>query len=116
MKKNFIFGLGLLIMLSTVVSSCLNEASESKTSYLPFRSSKDGKWGLMGTDGKVLFEEEFKDAPTSVKNGRFMVENGNGKWEIYTAEKKPTKVGDEYIGIADFTADVTPAVKPNEKI
>ena len=116
MKKQFLFGLGLLIMLSTVMTSCLNEASESETSYLPFRSSKDGKWGLMGTDGKVLFEEEFKDAPTSAKNGRFIVENGNGKWEIYTAEKKPVKVGEEYIDIADFTADVTPAVKPNEKI
>lgn len=116
MKKNLIFGLGMLIMLSTVMTSCLNEASENETSYLPFRSSKDGKWGLMGTDGKVLFEEEFKDAPTSAKNGRFMVANGNGKWEIYTAEKKPVKVGEEYIEIADFTADVTPAVKPNEKI
>lgn len=116
MKKNLIFGLGMLIMLSTVMTSCLNEASENETSYLPFRSSKDGKWGLMGTDGKVLFEEEFKDAPTSAKNGRFMVANGNGIWEIYTAEKKPVKVGEEYIEIADFTADVTPAVKPNEKI
>lgn len=114
MKKEFLFGLGLLIMLSTVMTSCIGEGSE--ISYLPFKSSKDGKWGLMGADGKVLFEEEFKDAPTSVKNGRFMIENGNGKWEIYTAEHKPVKIGEEYLEIADFTADVTPSVKPNEKI
>ena len=71
---------------------------------------------MIGTDGNVLFEDEFKDEPTSAKNGRFLVKNGNGLWEIYTAEAKPEKIGEEYLQIADFNASVTPSVKKNEKI
>lgn len=108
----------VLCLLSGVlfIVSCGETAEQSETGYLPFKSSKDGRWGMMGTDGQVLFENEFKDEPTSAMNGRFMVMNGNGLWEIYTAESKPEKVGEEYLQIADFTAEVTPAVKKNEKI
>lgn len=116
MKKisRLLFG----IMMCALVVSCseIYEMTKGETSYLPFRSSEVGKWGMMGTDGKALFEEEFKDQPTMAMNGRFLVRNGNGTWEIYTAEAKPEKVGDEYVGIADFTYDVTPAVKRNERI
>lgn len=96
--------------------SCNINSGETEVEYLPFQSTKDGKWGLIGTDGKVLFEEEFKDAPTVVTNDRFMVQNANGMWEVYTAEEKPERIGDEYVSIVNFTSDVTPAVKKNEKI
>ncbi|MBR5039328.1 MAG: WG repeat-containing protein [Prevotella sp.] len=102
--------------LGMLFVSCSDNAEQSETEYLPFKSSKDGRWGMMGTNGQVLFEDEFKDEPTSAMNGRFLVMNGNGQWEIYTAESRPEKVGDEYLQIADFTAEVTPAVKRNEKI
>lgn len=101
-------------MLSLVSCAGFSEVNESVC--LPFKSSENGKWGLIGTDGIVLFEEEFKDMPTSAKNGRFMIENGNGLWEIYTAEAKPEKIGEEYLQVADFTESTTPSVKKNERI
>ncbi len=116
MKKVSIIGMGLLTAFSAILSSCESDEAVSKTSYLPFLTSQNGKWGMISTDGTVLFEDEFKDMPTSVKNDRFLVQNGNGLWEIYTAEAKPEKIGEEYLQIADFTASVTPSVKKNEKI
>lgn len=116
MNRISIICLGLLVVFSAIIFSCASDEVESETSYLPFKSSQNGKWGLIGTDGTVLFEDEFKDQPTSVKNGRFLVRNGNGMWELYTADAKPEKIGEEYLEIADFTAPVTPSVKKNEKI
>lgn len=112
MKKVFSFSL-LSVLLA--LASCSSEKT-SETSGLPFKSSEDGKWGMISSDGEVIFEEEFKDCPTSVHNGVCMVKNGQGLWEIYTAEKKAEKVGDEYVQLGDFYADVAPAVKKNERI
>lgn len=114
MKSKSLVKMVLFALLLPLVSC--SEKEQSETTYMPFKSSAEGKWGLIGTDGTVLFEEEFKDRPTSVMNDRFMVQNGNGLWEVYTAESKPEKIGEEYLQIADFTADVTPSVKKNEKI
>lgn len=114
--KKVVFNGFLFLAVLLVFISCAEDVEQTETGYLPFKSSQDGKWGMIGTDGTVLFEEEFKDEPTSAKNGRFMVKNGNGLWEIYTAESKPEKIGEEYLQIADFTASVTPSVKKNEKI
>lgn len=112
MKNYSIFGciLGCIAMLL----SC--NSTKNKTEYVPFKSSSKAKWGMMSVDGKVLFEEEFKDEPTVVINGMFLVKNGNDLWEVYKASEKPEKVGDEYVGICPFTEDVTPAVKKDEKI
>lgn len=116
MRKKLSIGVGLFTAFSAVLFSCSSDLAQSETSYLPFKSSSEGKWGLIGTDGEVLFEEEFKDEPTVARNDRFMVKNGNGLWEVYTADSKPEKIGDEYLQIADFYATVTPSVKKNERI
>ena len=116
-KRYSSISLTICFILSTLfLVSCLDSAEKGTTGYLPFKSSSDGRWGLMGTDGVVLFEDEFKDIPTSAVNDRFLVKTGNNTWEIYTAEPKPQRIGEEYIQIADFTCAVTPAVKKNERI
>ncbi len=115
MKNNLFKGIIVILAFASIVS-CSEELEQSETGYLPFKSSQNGKWGMIGTDGTILFEEEFKDEPTSAKNGRFLVRNGNGLWEIYTAESKPERIGEEYLQIADFTSSVTPSVKKNERI
>lgn len=104
------------VLTSLLLASC-NSAKENDVEAIPFQSKDDGKWGMITTDGEVLFEEEFIECPTVVRNGRFMVKNANDLWEIYTAEKKPQQVGEyEYLGIISFSADVTPAVKKGERI
>lgn len=104
------------VFTSLLLSSC-NSSTENEVEALPFQSKEDGKWGMVQTDGKLLFEEEFLECPTVARNGRFMVKNANNLWEIYTVDKKPRQVGkDEYLGITSFCADVTPAVKKGERI
>jgi len=117
-SKSVAYAALTLCLSSSMLSleSCAGFSEVNESVCLPFKSSENGKWGLMGTDGIVLFEEEFKDMPTSAKNGRFMIENGNGLWEIYTAEAKPEKIGEEFLQVADFTESTTPSVKKNERI
>ena len=95
MKKhqNSICGL-FVIMAGLFMASCTSKNDPlNEVEYFPFQESKDGNWGMIGIDGKVLFSEEFKNMPTMAVNGRFMVKNSDGLWEIYTAEKKPEKIG-----------------------
>lgn len=78
-----------------VVYAYMNEP-KSGVEYFPYQESENGLWGMMSPSGEVLCSEEFKEKPTVVRDGRFMVRNLDGLWEIYTAEKKPKKVGGEY--------------------
>lgn len=85
--------------------------------YMPFRESEDGRWGLISTDGKVLFSEEFKDQPTVVMRGRFFVRNADGKYELYEAGKKPKLIGtDTYDQAGVFIENVAPVVMEGKPI
>jgi len=102
---------GLLMTSCTSKNDPLNEVE-----YFPFQESKDGRWGLIGVDGKILFSDEFKNMPTMAINGRFMVKNSDGLWEIYTAEEKPEKIGGEYLQAGMFYEDVAPVVEKGKPI
>lgn len=116
--------IGIMVWIWKSDTMSLNKIMDVFTSYekesdivgIPFKSSEKGKWGMMKPDGTIIFEEEFKDMPTLAVDGRFMVKNGNGLWEIYTLETNPVKVGDEYVSLGDFYHGVAPAVKKNEQI
>ena len=75
--------------------SCSKEKGES-VQFIPFQESDNSLWGMISPSGEVLFNEEFKEKPTVVRDDRFMVRNADGLWEIYTAEEKPKKIGTEY--------------------
>ena len=91
MKKS----LCMLLILCAAFTSCSKDESKG-VEYVPFQETDDGQWSMMSPGGEVLFMEEFKNAPTVVKEGRFMVKNESGLWEIFTAEAKPQKIGKEY--------------------
>lgn len=97
MKKTFLLLLSMLLMLV----SCSKERS-NEISGIPFQESEKGLWGMLTTDGEVLFSEEFKSQPTVVREGMFMVKNENNLWEIYKADKKPKKIGSEYVSATLF--------------
>ena len=86
---------------------------KSMVEYIPFQSCADGRWGLISTDGEVLFKDEFSEKISMAMNGRFFAKDKEGNWLIYTAEEQPQQVGnDAYKEIAPFSEDVTVAVKP----
>lgn len=106
----------LFMAVGMLLASCAKGSGDPKVTAIPFKSSDNSDWGMVATDGKLIFEEEFKSQPTLAFNERFMVQNEDGLYEIYVQDEKPKKVGDEYVAICDFTDDVTPAVKRNERI
>ena len=118
MKKhqNSVYGL-FVIMAGLLMTSCSSKNDPlNEVEYFPFQESKDGNWGLISIDGEVLFSDEFKNMPTMAVNGRFMVKNSDGLWEIYTAEKKPEKIGGEYLQAGMFYEDVAPVVEKGKPI
>ena len=87
----------------------------SQMEYVPFQMEKDGRWGMVSVDGEILYEDEFDNKPTVAMNGRFLVKNEAGKWEIYTTEKPARKVGGEYLSASLFGADVALVTRGKNK-
>lgn len=96
------------------LSSC--GGGGAQVEYIPVQEESGGNWGMVGTDGTMLFADEFKNQPTMARNGRFMAKNADGLWEIYTADAKPAKVGKEYLQAGDFVEDVAPVVEKGKCI
>lgn len=118
MKKHQKSICGLFAIIAGLfMASCSSKNDPmNEVEYLPFQESKDGNWGLISIDGEILFSEEFKNMPTMAVNGRFMVKNSDGLWEIYTAEKKPERIGGEYLQAGMFYEDVAPVVEKGKPI
>lgn len=110
-KLNFLW-LGLLAL---VITSC-GSGDGKEADYLPMKLEKGGKWGMVSPEGKVLFSEEFEHEPTLAYNGRFLVKNADGLWEIYTTDEKPKKVGKEYKSAGVFIEKVAPVVEKGRPI
>lgn len=104
-----------LLAVVSILASCSGQ-SQKDPDYLPFKESESDDWGLVSTDGKILFSDEFANEPTCAYRGRFFVKNHEDKWEMYTAEAKPRKVGDdEYDMVSVFVEDVIPVRKAGKK-
>lgn len=93
-KKRFLLGLVAAITIPTLLTSCFR-SGEDKVGYIPFKSDEDGKWGMISTKGEVLFEREFRNAPTVATDNRFFVQNQDGFWELYSTEETPKRYGEE---------------------
>lgn len=105
----------LLLALVALLSSCGQKSADLE--YIPFRSISDGRWGMISTDGKVLFDDEFNDMPQAVYCGRFFVKNKDGKYELYTADEKPQQVaGKAWADVSDFSKGLALAAEEGKPI
>lgn len=99
--------LAAALLALAALSSCSDALSEMG---LPFQSEPDGRWGLIGVDGEVIFHEEFKAdlQPTAAINDRFFVRGADGNWRMYaTGENAPQTVGKtRYVAVSSFYKDV----------
>lgn len=67
-----------------------------EVSHIAFQTDKDGKWGLIGIDGKVLFQNEFdsKMELSYAVNGVFRVwDNDMNRFLYYSATNGPELIG-----------------------
>lgn len=104
------------VILLLPLNSCSGGSGRSKVEYIPFRETKDGQWGMISPDGKVLFREEFDNEPTIAREGRFFVRNDKGLWEMYTTEAKPKKIGGEYTSASSFDNGSAVVVEADEPV
>jgi len=105
----------LLFVVILVLTGCSSN-SENRITHLPYQVEKDGRWGLIDWEGNPLVEEEFKHRPSVVIDGMFCVKNSNDMYEIYTAEKKPKQIGEEYLSVGHFANGLAPVVKKDSRI
>lgn len=105
-----LFRLLPLLLAAMTLAGCNGGLGRSEVEYFGFRSDDDSEWGLMSTDGKVLFAERFENSPGAAVNGRFCVYDTDAEmYDIYTAEARPRKIG-TYKDVGAFTSDLCPVV------
>lgn len=95
--------LSVMVFACLALSSCSKEKS-AEIEYFAYHSA-NGMCGMLSTDGKVLFEDEFKAAPSVARDGRFFVRTADPfrpVWEMYTASEHPKKVGSDYVYATAF--------------
>lgn len=112
--KNFRIWVVLLVAVA-IVSSC-SEGKKSDISHLPFRNSQDSQWGMVSTDGKILFEGQFANMPSVAVNGIFVVKNSNGYFEYFKVGENPRKFGGEYLQAGLFHENAAPVVLPESAV
>jgi hypothetical protein len=76
-----------------LLASCSGNSSSDDLAvqYVPVKTTSSGDWGMVGPDGKMLFDNEFKAQPSPVISGVFAVAENEGL-TIYKAASKPTLV------------------------
>lgn len=107
-------------IIELLIVSCNDFGSDNTDKYYsytayPFRSSDDANWGMISSDGKVIFNDEFQCLPTRVSNERFLVKNKDSLFTFYSAENKPKKIGKQYVYATDFNDDGVAVVSQPQK-
>lgn len=116
--KNSIASAALGLLAALCLASCSGfGGSGPEMTYLPVKTDKNSNWGMVGPDGKLLFEDEFEDKPTPVFGGVFAVKESKG-YSIYAADAKPRIIGDleNLTDVGIMSEGVIPATRKGERI
>lgn len=105
----------MVLALITLLSAC-DKSSSYQVTHLPFKADEDSRWGLIDFKGNPLIEDEFEEQPSPVVEDRFSVQNSDGLYEFYTAEKKFKKIGGEYVSVGVFHDGLAPVVEKDQPI
>lgn len=109
----------LLPLLAIMVVSCSKYDKAIEYDYLPVKLVGSDLWSIINVQtGEVLYEDEFKNAPSAIYHDVFLVENENGTYDYYNINNVKTPINKTpYYMAADFVgSDVTPATLPGKQI
>lgn len=99
-----------------LLCSCVtNEGGKDDIGYFPVQLEEDGRWSMIGPDGKILFKDEFKEAPTAVVNGVFVVREGE-TYSVYRASEKPELIVEGLKSAGAMSDGLIPTVKKDGRI
>lgn len=65
----------LLVIFMGMLSSCSFKSNTNfpEVTHIAFQKEKDGKWGMIGIDGNILFENKFDKRPSYAVNEVFRI-------------------------------------------
>lgn len=112
------------VMLSGMVFVSCDGGKASDDNFknidlIPVTTSKDGKWSMINDKGEIVYDKEFKNAPTASYNGYFSVEESDGTYTVYKAgSKKPEAVKglDKLASVGFFENGLIPAAAEKSRI
>lgn len=108
MNKITVFAIAIVCI---AMGAC--QPVDKQREYYPFQSEKDGKWGLISPVGYVVVPCVIDNQPTVAVDGFYGVRNDSTNlWELYTATRKPRRIGGEYLCISPFSDDVAIVTEP----
>jgi len=106
-----------IAILSGCASVNDNELFGVKIEYLTYQTEEHGRDGLIGADGKVLFEPEIKGYMKTPVNGVFAIEGDDRQTlKLYRADKDHEQIGEDYSAAGYFITDIAPVVVGGEPI
>lgn len=116
--KTIAASLAAVALIASMPSCKRSESTFEKVDLIPVKTSKDGNWGMMDKKGRIVYDAEFKNAPTVAYNGFFSVEESDG-YTVYSADgSKPKAVaGLENLKSVGYMEDgLMPVTFPNSRI
>lgn len=73
LSKRYSFFIIVCCVIAMVMNGCKikDDSTFPEITHLAFQSEKNGKWGLIGVNGEILFEDKFDTKPSYVVNDVF---------------------------------------------
>ena len=111
----------LLCALAAAVASCGGGSVSSLAGGdgygVFFKAQSDDRYGMISSDGEILFEDEFEMPPSPAVGGVFSAMGSDFKIRYYTASPKPEAIGkDAYVAGGYCTEGVIPVVKEGQPV
>lgn len=100
--------------IAMAVAAC---SSKPQLTHMPAKAEGDSNWGLVDANGEFLISDEFDHRPSSVVNGYYFAEEGEG-YTVFYADKRMRQVSDlcELRGCGYFNDGLMPIVRKDEHI
>ena len=89
-KKSILWS--TMVLMGGLVVSCGDSGARKSGEYLAVKQDRNALWSMVAPDGKMLFENEFKQNISDAVDGLFIVPEENQK-TLYKAEPVPVPLG-----------------------
>lgn len=79
-----------------MLSSCSFKSNTDfpEVTHVAFQKEKHGKWGMVGVNGNILFENKFDKRPSYAVNGVFRIQDyDTNQYLYYSATPTPKLIG-----------------------
>lgn len=101
-----------------MLASCTTNQSKVEATHFPFMKNSGGLWGFVDANGKVVVEDEFRNQPSLVIDGMFIVKTSdrNDLLSVFSINNLNNPVAEGFKDIAFFTDGLAPCVREGEGI